>query len=63
MTDAELLILALVAYACVVTWLWAEARREIRVSKHVILTLVRDKGERERFFSGFENILEGKLND
>lgn len=63
MTDAELLILALVAYSCLVTWLWAEAKREIRIAKRIMITLVQDRAERERFFTGFEKVLEGKLND
>ena len=63
MSDAELLILALVAYSCLVTWLWSEAKREVHVTKRVILTLVQDKQERDRFFTGFEKVLGGRLND
>jgi hypothetical protein len=56
-----LLILALV-WAGVVTGLWLDARREVHITKRVILTLVQDKEERERFFTGFEKVLGGKLN-
>jgi hypothetical protein len=57
-----LLVLAL-AWAGVVTGLWLDAKREVHVTKRVILTLVQDKEERERFFTGFEKVLGGKLND
>jgi hypothetical protein len=56
-----LLILALV-WAGVVTGLWLDAKREVKITKHVLLTLVQDKEERERFFTGFEKVLGGKLN-
>jgi len=57
-----LLVLAL-AWAGVVTGLWLDARREVHVTKRVLLTLVQDKEERERFFTGFEKVLGGRLND
>jgi len=57
-----LLVLAL-AWAGVVTGLYLDAKREVHVTKSVILTLVKDKEERERFFTGFERVLGGKLND
>jgi hypothetical protein len=57
-----LLVLAL-AWAGVVTGLYLDAKREVHVTKRVILTLVQDKEERERFFTGFEKVLGGKLND
>lgn len=63
MTDADLLSLVLFIWAGVMTGLWLDARRDIKITKHIMLTLVRDKAERERFFSGFEKVLEGKLND
>ena len=57
-----LLVLAL-AWAGVVTGLWLDARREVHVTQRVLLTLVQDKEERERFFTGFEKVLGGRLND
>lgn len=63
MTDADLLSFALFIWAGVMTGLWLDAKREIKLTKHIMITLVRDKAERERFFNGFEKILEGKLND
>ena len=57
-----LLVLALV-WAGIVTGLWLDARREVHVVKRVMITLVRDKAERERFFTGFEKALKGELND
>lgn len=63
MTDADLLSLVLFIWAGVMTGLWLDAKREIRIAKHIMLTLVQDKGERERFFTGFEKVLGGKLND
>ena len=63
MTDADLLSLVLFIWAGVMTGLWIDAKREIRLTKHIMITLVRDKEERKRFFDGFEKVLEGKLND
>ena len=57
-----LLVLALV-WAGIVTGLWLDARREVHVVKRVMITLVQDKAERERFFTGFEKALKGELND
>jgi hypothetical protein len=57
-----LLVLALV-WAGVVTGLYLDAKREVKITKHVLLTLVQDKAERERFFTGFEKVLGGRLND
>ena len=57
-----LLVLALV-WAGVVTGLYLDAKREVKITKHVLFTLVQDKAERERFFTGFEKVLEGRLND
>ena len=63
MSDLEILCLVLFGWASAVTAFYFEAKREIRITKHVILTLVQDKEERERFFTGFEKVLGGKLND
>ena len=63
MSDADLLSLVLFVWAGVMTGLWLDAKRDIRLTKHIMLTLVRDKEERKRFFDGFEKVLEGKLND
>ena len=57
-----LLVLAL-AWAGVATGLYLDAKREVHVTKRVILTLVQDKEERDRFFTGFEKVLGGRLND
>lgn len=63
MTDNDLLTFILLVWAGVATGLWLDARRESKITKKIILTLVQDKDERERFFSGFEQVLGGKFND
>lgn len=63
MSDLEILCLVLFGWASAATAFYFEAKREIRITKHVILTLVQDKEERERFFTGFEKVLGGRLND
>jgi hypothetical protein len=63
MSDNDLLTFILLVWAGVATGLYLDAKRDVKMTKHVILTLVRDKEERERFFMGFEKMLEGKFND
>ena len=63
MTETELLLCLTTLWAGVATGFYIDAKREVRIAKHVMLTLVRDKEERERFFTGFEKVLGGKLND
>jgi hypothetical protein len=65
MTDIELLSLVLFAWAGVATGMCLDARRELRLSKILMLHLVHDKDEREKFFDGFETVLASrrKRND
>jgi hypothetical protein len=64
MTDIELLSLALFAWAGVATGMCLDARRELRSAKMVMLHLVHDKDEREKFFAGFEQVIASrKSND
>ena len=63
MSDQDLLCLVLFAWAGVATGFLIEAKRENRMSKQLILHLVNDKGERERFFTGFEKMIEGRDRD
>lgn len=60
MSDIELLSLVLFAWAGVVTGLWLDARREVRMTKIVILHLVENKEERDRFFDGFETMISSR---
>lgn len=64
MTDIELLSLVLFAWAGVATGICLDAKRELRLAKMLMLHLIHDKDEREKFFSGFEKILiSGKSDD
>jgi hypothetical protein len=64
MTDIELLSLVLFAWAGVATGMCLDARRELRLSKILMLHLVHDKDEREKFFTGFEQVIASrKSND
>jgi hypothetical protein len=63
MSDIEILCLVLFGWAGASTAFYFEARRELRAAKHVMLILVKDKDERERFFTGFEKVLGGKLDE
>lgn len=65
MSDIELLSLVLFAWAGVATGLYLDAKREIKMTKIIILHLVENKEERDRFFDGFETVIAGrrKRND
>jgi hypothetical protein len=64
MTDIELLSLVLFAWAGVATGICLDAKRELRLAKMLMLHLIHDKDEREKFFSGFEQVISTrKSND
>jgi hypothetical protein len=64
MTDIELLSLVLFAWAGVATGMYLEARRELRITKMLMLHFVENKDEREKFFTGFEQVIASrKSND
>jgi hypothetical protein len=60
MTDADLLSFALFIWAGVMTGLWLDARRENMMTKKIIIHLVSNKDEREKFFAGFELMVKSK---
>jgi hypothetical protein len=60
MTDLELLSLVLFAWAGVATGLYLDAKREIKMTKIIILHLVENKDERDRFFNGFETVIASR---
>ena len=60
MTDIELLSLVLFAWAGVATGLYLDAKREIKMTKIIILHLVENKDERDRFFDGFETMIASR---
>ena len=64
MTDNDLLTFILLVWAGVATGMCLDARRELRLSKILMLHLVHDKDEREKFFIGFEQVIASrKSND
>lgn len=64
MSDIELLSFILLVWAGVATGLWLDAKREIKMTKFIILHLVENKEERDRFFDGFETMIaSGRKRD
>lgn len=64
MSDIELLSLVLFAWAGVATGLYLDARREVRLTKKIMVHLCENKEERDRFFSGMDQVIssKGKFN-
>ena len=60
MSDNDLLTFILLVWAGVATGLWLDAKREIKMTKFIILHLVENKDERDRFFDGFETVISSR---
>ena len=60
MSDIELLSFVLFVWAGVATGLYLDAKREIKMTKIIILHLVENKDERDRFFDGFETMIASR---
>ena len=65
MTDNDLLTFILLVWACVATGLWLDARRDAKLTKRVVIHLVENKDEREKFFAGADLMVQskGKFDD
>ena len=62
MTDNDLLTFVLLVWAGVATGLWLDARRDAKLTKRVVIHLVENKEEREKFFAGADLMLKSKGN-
>lgn len=64
MSDIELLSFVLFVWAGVATGLYLDAKREVRLTKKIMVHLCKNKEERDRFFSGMEQVIssKGKFN-
>lgn len=60
MSDNDLLSFILLVWAGVATGLWLDAKREVKMTKKIIIHLVSNKDEREKFFAGFELMVQSK---
>ena len=65
MTDNDLLTFILLIWAGVATGLWLDARRDAKLTKRVVIHLVENKDEREKFFAGADLMVQskGKFHD
>ena len=62
MTDADLLNFILLVWAAVATGLWLDARRDAKITKRIVIHLVENKDEREKFFAGADLMIKSKGN-
>ena len=62
MTDNDLLTFVLLVWAGVATGLWLDARRDAKLTKRVVIHLVENKDEREKFFAGADLMVKSKGN-
>ena len=62
MSDNDLLTFILLVWAGVATGLWLDARRDVRITKRIVIHLVENKAEREKFFAGADLMLKSKGN-
>ena len=62
MSDADLLNFILLVWAGVATGLWFDARRDAKLTKRVVIHLVENKAEREKFFAGADLMIKSKGN-
>jgi len=60
MSDNDLLNLVLLAWAGVATGFWLDARRDAKLTKRVVIHLVENKDEREKFFAGADLMVQSK---
>ena len=65
MTDNDLLTFILLIWAGVATGFWLDARRDAKLTKRVVIHLVENKDEREKFFAGADLMVQskGKFHD
>ena len=62
MSDNDLLTFILLVWAGVATGLWLDARRDAKITKRVVIHLVENKDEREKFFAGADLMIKSKGN-
>ena len=62
MSDNDLLTFILLVWAGVATGLWLDARRDVRITKRIVIHLVENKAEREKFFAGADLMIKSKGN-
>ena len=60
MSDADLLNFILLVWAGVATGLWLDARRDVKITKRIVIHLVENKAEREKFFAGADLMIQSK---
>ena len=60
MSDNDLLNFVLLVWAGVATGLWLDARRDAKLTKRVVIHLVENKDEREKFFAGADLMVQSK---
>ena len=65
MSDNDLLTFILLVWAGVATGLWLDARRDVKITKRIVIHLVENKEEREKFFAGADLMIQskGKFHD
>ena len=62
MSDNDLLTFILLVWAGVATGLWLDAKRDAKITKRIVIHLVENKAEREKFFAGADLMLKSKGN-
>lgn len=60
MTDNDLLTFILLVWAGVATGLWLDAKRDAKITKRIVIHLVENKDEREKFFAGADLMIKSK---
>ena len=60
MSDADLLNFILLVWAGVATGLWLDAKRDAKITKRIVIHLVENKEEREKFFAGADLMIQSK---
>ena len=60
MSDNDLLTFILLVWAGVATGLWLDAKRDAKITKRIVIHLVENKGEREKFFAGADLMIQSK---
>jgi hypothetical protein len=60
MSDNDLLTFILLVWAGVATGLWFDAKRDAKITKKIMIHLVENKDEREKFFAGADLMIKSK---
>ena len=60
MSDNDLLNFVLLVWAGVATGLWLDAKRDAKITKRIVIHLVENKDEREKFFAGADLMIKSK---